>query len=350
MTRGGAVSNLDRDDGYTRIPNIVLERLALYRLSGEAWKCLLVIFRKLFGWHKKSDCIPLSQFVELTGMGKQSVVRALKYLSERKIIAVSKNAYRGMLEYRFNQHFHEWGPVSKKDYRKQNCLRPVSQNADNRVSQNAELIRKERNSSKETSADAGTLTEIFLSTLSPQLHEKVKKQSEAWKCCFDILLKEFDFNRLKDMILFYRHDDFWSGNFLSPLKLLRKNKEGIRWIDYFFERMKSGGSNGRNRSSLQVGSQREETEPRDPAADFLARFPEDLQPLRPDFEAHYESGNGGAELAEKLLAHFAGNAEYESKVSHFLENLAPQLRTREIERTYRLNHIKGKFGIPEFSK
>jgi hypothetical protein len=31
---------------------------------------------------------------------------------------------------------------------------------------------------------------------------------------------------------------------MSPLKLLNKNKEGIRYVDYFFERMKYAG-NGR---------------------------------------------------------------------------------------------------------
>lgn len=141
-----------------------------------------------------------------------------------------------------------------------------------------------------------------------------------------------------------RQQDQWTkdGGQFIPYPSTWLNQK--RWMD---ERP-AGGS---GRSSLNIGAPRPEpSEPVDEVAGFMQRFPEDLQPMKADFEAHFGSGNDGAALAGKLLDLFAGNAEYESKVSRFLEGLAPKLRSPEIERTFRLNYIKGKYAIPEIDQ
>ena len=98
----------------------------------------------------------------------------------------------------------------------------------------------EKEEKRTSSADAETLTRLFLSTLSDEMQTKIDKRTRTtWDASFDRLLKEFDIDRLKVMILFYRRDDFWAKNFLSPLKLARRNKDNIRYVDYFFERMKA---------------------------------------------------------------------------------------------------------------
>jgi phage replication O-like protein O len=86
------MANPQKENGYTVIANEILEALMRIRLSGEEWKCLLVILRKTYGWNKKEDKISLSQFVLMTGMKKQSVHRALKKLSSKNISSVSKKA------------------------------------------------------------------------------------------------------------------------------------------------------------------------------------------------------------------------------------------------------------------
>lgn len=43
----------------------------------------------------------------------------------------------------------------------------------------------------------------------------------------------YKINEIKDCIMWARGDQFWSSNFLSPLKLRNKNKEGIKYIDVF---------------------------------------------------------------------------------------------------------------------
>lgn len=235
------MANPQKENGHTALANEIWDALAKYRLSGEEWKCLIVIIRKTYGWQKKADRISLSQFAELTDMKRQSVARALKSLSAKMLIGVSENADRKALEYRFNKDFEKWSPVSKKAYCKQKRLQGVSENADKTVSKNADHKRKERNSSKERytpSENSKELNRLFLSTMSEEFQAK-HGDNLSWMECFDKLLKEFDVDRLKVMILFYRRDDFWKKNFLSPMKLRNKNKDGIRYVDYFMERMKS---------------------------------------------------------------------------------------------------------------
>lgn len=117
-----------------------------------------------------------------------------------------------------------------------------------------------------------------------------------------------------------------------------------RWLDE-----KPAGGNGR--SSLSIGAPRPEpSEPVDEVAAFLERFPEDLQPLRADIERYFETRAGRDALIDKLLSLFAGNDEHEAKVQHFLKTLAPQLRTSETERRYRVNWIIGRYGIPEVTE
>ncbi len=113
-----------------------------------------------------------------------------------------------------------------------------------------------------------------------------------------------------------------------------------RWLD---ERPAAGSG----RPSLGVGAPRPPEPPADKAGDFLRRLPEELQPLRPDFERYYATRAGGAELEEKLLRLFAGQPEFESNVSIFLGKLKPVQRTAETARRIRLNLICGQYGIPE---
>jgi hypothetical protein len=91
------------------------------------------------------------------------------------------------------------------------------------------------------SSSAEYLTTAFLSTLSPEFVEKFNNHSE-WQKCFDKLLKEYSEERLFSLIAYFRGDRFWAKNFMSPLKLLKNNKDGIRYADYFFERMKPSGN------------------------------------------------------------------------------------------------------------
>ena len=100
------------EDGYTRIANEIIERLATFRISGEEWMILLTILRKTYGYHKKEDKISISQFYNATGMAKPSICRALNKLVKKNLI--NKKATGSTTIYGFNKLFNTWKPLTKK--------------------------------------------------------------------------------------------------------------------------------------------------------------------------------------------------------------------------------------------
>ena len=98
-------------NGFVRLANEIYEALAKFRIPGEARQVLDFIIRKTYGWNKKEDVIPLSQFVAGTGMKKSNVCRAINHLIHLNLIIKNDNA-RGT-SYRFNKNFDEWKPLSK---------------------------------------------------------------------------------------------------------------------------------------------------------------------------------------------------------------------------------------------
>ena len=60
-------------------PNWLVDDVMRY-LSGNEVKCLDVICRKTFGWHKRSDRIAKSQLMDLTGMGELAVDESMAAL------------------------------------------------------------------------------------------------------------------------------------------------------------------------------------------------------------------------------------------------------------------------------
>ena len=72
-------------------------------------------------------------------------------------------------------------------------------------------------------------------------HPKNWKAVDKWKDCIRLIVEKdgYDLNSLEHIIKIYRADEFWKGNFQSILKLRQKNKDGVLWIDYFFNQAKN---------------------------------------------------------------------------------------------------------------
>ena len=100
--------NPQLEDGFVKIANELVDVFCSHRLSGEEWQIIWSVFNKTYRWHRKDDWISLSQFVEMTGMQKSNISRALKKLLNKKIIIKSDNKYM------FNKYYKEWVDTSKK--------------------------------------------------------------------------------------------------------------------------------------------------------------------------------------------------------------------------------------------
>jgi phage replication O-like protein O len=79
------------EDGYTRIANEILEKLATINLSSYQIRVLLFIFRKTYGYGKKEDRIAVSQLVKATGIRKSHISRTKKELLLRKLVTSNGN-------------------------------------------------------------------------------------------------------------------------------------------------------------------------------------------------------------------------------------------------------------------
>ena len=58
-------------------------------------------------------------------------------------------------------------------------------------------------------------------------------ENNTTKVMFDKLLKTYSKDEILKATFWARNDDFWKTNFFSPMKLEKKNKEGVTYIDVF---------------------------------------------------------------------------------------------------------------------
>jgi len=100
------------EDGYIRIANTLLEDFAEIPLSGSEWRVLFVVIRKTYGWNKKIDRIPLSQFERATGIEHRRLCRVLKGLVAKRALLKTNFCYS------INKNTKEWvvakRPLAKK--------------------------------------------------------------------------------------------------------------------------------------------------------------------------------------------------------------------------------------------
>lgn len=102
------------DNGYIRIANELAEALARLNLSAYESRILWCIFRKTYGWNKKSDVISYSQFEDTTGMDRRHIGRAIRSLAERKIIwLIHKGA--ATVEYGIQKNYMLWEGLLPKE-------------------------------------------------------------------------------------------------------------------------------------------------------------------------------------------------------------------------------------------
>jgi len=66
-----------------------------------------------------------------------------------------------------------------------------------------------------------------------ELFDEKYLTSDKTKVMFDKLLKTYSKDEILKATFWARNDDFWKPNFCSPLKLEKKNKEGVTYIDVF---------------------------------------------------------------------------------------------------------------------
>ena len=109
------------ENGYARIANEILEELSSTYLSPYEWQVLMFIFRKTYGFGKKSDWIANSQLVSVTGIHKAHISRTIKKLKDRNIVTQTGNKIS------FNKNYSSWLPKQATNKKLPKQATPVTQ-------------------------------------------------------------------------------------------------------------------------------------------------------------------------------------------------------------------------------
>ena len=99
------------EDGLTPIANELLDAIIRTHFSPTEHTLILVIIRKTYGWHKKTDRISYTQFEEATGINRRHIAPALQSLMKRRIIIRQGEGYN--LEYGIQKDYDLWATGKK---------------------------------------------------------------------------------------------------------------------------------------------------------------------------------------------------------------------------------------------
>lgn len=78
---------------FTQVPNVLLDEF-MSQVDSDTFKVLMVICRKIYGYHKDSDRISLSQLQSISGLSRKMVKKAIRILIERKVLYILENETR----------------------------------------------------------------------------------------------------------------------------------------------------------------------------------------------------------------------------------------------------------------
>lgn len=98
----------DLDDGYTPLANLILEALAMAKMSGVQKGLCMFLFRRTYGWGIKEDEITLNEFAEGVNSSISYVSKQLKQLIEWNVIIRTKYEPGKTPTYTFNTRVAQW--------------------------------------------------------------------------------------------------------------------------------------------------------------------------------------------------------------------------------------------------
>ena len=211
---GTTLANPQVENGYIRISNDVWDALVAIRISGEARQVLDFIIRKTWGWGKKTDRIPLSQFRDATGLRKSAIIKARQKLLDMRLITVTQKVNDSMITYGFIKDYRKWKPLPKK--------RTITQKVNQRNPKSKFAVPKKRpsidNASKDTySKDKPPIVPLGGNEIEKEkfdkfinLYPNAVAKAEAWEAWQQLFVRGYAERRCTTQFLFPLTDDLFS--------------------------------------------------------------------------------------------------------------------------------------------
>jgi phage replication O-like protein O len=134
------------ENGHIDVAHEVAEAVMKTNFSAYQTRIIFAVWRKTWGWHKKSDWIPLSQFVEMTEISKSHVSRTLRELIDRNVIIKIDN------EIAFNKDYEQWRELPKgvRGYQTRQAITDSGNAITDSGNDDYQLGRTQKKYSKET--------------------------------------------------------------------------------------------------------------------------------------------------------------------------------------------------------
>jgi len=219
------MANPQKENGYLAIANEIVDALCQVRLSGAEQRLLWAIWRKTWGWQKKSDSIPIRQLMDMTNMQERMVWRGLASLIRKNIVfkKPEKHPISGITPnvFAFNKDYESWRPPPDKIVSPP--LTKLSVTPLTKLSHSKDIKTKE------------TLSDDFfslVSLLSEKMRENDSKakiprteaQREKWATSFRLLVERDGrpIEEVRKVLTWCQADSFWRGNILSASKFREK--------------------------------------------------------------------------------------------------------------------------------
>ena len=234
-----------------------LKQLTLaWQAQGVTHTCKLVLLALADNANEDGDCWPsLSNIAKKCCLSRQGVLDQISILRDRELVAIDKkqgksNRYKlslpvnrvdqldTQLVNRVDQSTvltsqpHRLPLVNGVDYHQSTVLTtPV-----NRVDPNHKepSIKPSREPS-----DEGVKFSEWFKTLLPAKLNLPANWKKQWALTYDEILRidKKTKDEVKAVCKWARSDDFWSGQFFSPLKLRKRNRDGVTYFDCFQMKM-----------------------------------------------------------------------------------------------------------------
>jgi phage replication O-like protein O len=106
------MTDVQLENGYTRIATELLEAICKTDLSGQEMRVLLFIIRKTYGYNKKEDHISSGQISKETLLTSQRAKETTIKLQKRNILIVTEKSNGKTNKYMINKDYSSWKRLS----------------------------------------------------------------------------------------------------------------------------------------------------------------------------------------------------------------------------------------------
>ena len=98
----------EEKENYTKIPNDILELIYTQKLNGSQYAIMLLLWRKIFGFHHCEEKISAGYISKGTGLNIKTVKKELSSLAAMNIIQIISNGERSINTIKLNKKVDSW--------------------------------------------------------------------------------------------------------------------------------------------------------------------------------------------------------------------------------------------------